>query len=213
MANRQTKKGVAMLLSALKGFKQPKVKAEQYITDPETAADALWSAYMQGDIEGKTIADLGSGTGILGIGALLLGAKRVFFVEKDEEAMNACGENYEAMKKNPFVRGEAVFILSDISGFSEKADTAIQNPPFGTRDKHADREFLAKAFETAPAVYSFHKSSTESFVRTFSDGNGFRVTHKVDFAFPLKKTQDYHTRRIHRIEVSLFRMEKQKSSK
>jgi putative methylase len=208
MALKQTKKGVAMLLSALEGFRAPRAKEEQYITDPETAAEALWQAFMQGDIDGKTIADLGSGTGILGLGAMLLGARRVFFVEKDKEAMHACGVNFEKMKESPFIKGEADFFLADISGIDLKADVVVENPPFGTKTRHADREFLEKAFETAPVVYSFHKTSTEKFVRAFSDDKGFKVTHKLDFDFPLKKTYKHQKKRIHRIKVSLFRMEK-----
>ena len=206
MTIKPTKKGLARLLSLLKGFEAPKVRAEQYITDSETAAEALWQAHMQGDIDGKTIADLGSGTGILGLGALLLGAKKVFLVEKDEAAMKACMQNFELIHgENPF-RGEADFILSDIKEFSQKVDVVVENPPFGTKEKHADREFLEKAFEIAPAVYSFHKTSTEKFVNAFSDDKGFKVTHKIDFSFPLKKTQEYHKRRIHRISVSVFRI-------
>ena len=72
-----TKTQLAVELSRLKTFQKPKMYLEQYPTDSEIAADMLWSADMQGDIEGKVIADLGAGTGILGIGALILGAKGI----------------------------------------------------------------------------------------------------------------------------------------
>src|SRR3989344_9379113 len=87
MNKKITKSGLAIELSKLKVFESPKVRQEQYPTDSEIAASVLWNAYILGDLEGKVIADLGCGTGILGIGALLLGAKEVLFVDSDEKAL------------------------------------------------------------------------------------------------------------------------------
>src|SRR3989338_7891909 len=81
-----SKKELAVLLSKLEGFKGPKVRAEQYTTDAEVAAEVLWAAYMKGDIA-KVSVDLGSGPGMLGIGLLMLGAQKVYFVDFDQKAM------------------------------------------------------------------------------------------------------------------------------
>ena len=65
-------------------FREPAL--EQYGTDGETAARWLYSINSEepfGDTDG--IIDLGAGNGILGIGALLLGAPNAIFVEIDEE--------------------------------------------------------------------------------------------------------------------------------
>src|SRR3989338_11601347 len=94
-----TKSRLAIILSKLRQFENPKFLDEQYTTDSEIAAMVLWNAYMSGNIKGKTIAYLGAGTGILGIGALLLGAKKVFFVEKDENAVKILKENLEGTKE------------------------------------------------------------------------------------------------------------------
>ena len=199
-----TKKGMAILLSMLKGFAKPKVRAEQYMTDSEVAAEALWHAYMAGHIEEKVVADLGSGTGILGLGALLLGAKSVFFVEKDKGAMQLCLENYERLKSDPGVKGEPVFLRADINDFDETVDVVVENPPFGTKQKHADIMFLEKAFKLAPIVYSFHKTATLGFIASSSEKHGFGIMDRLDFSFPLKQTAAHHRRRIHRIRVSFF---------
>ena len=82
-----SKKELCILLSKLKVFVDPSIRLEQYPTDSDIAGDVLWFANMHGDIEGKTIADLGSGTGILGLGALLMGAKKAFLVDIDNKAM------------------------------------------------------------------------------------------------------------------------------
>lgn len=47
-----------------------------------------------------------------------------------------------------------------------RADVVIMNPPFGTRRKGADMEFLSAAFRLASeSVYSLHKSSTRAHIK------------------------------------------------
>ena len=75
-----SKSALAIELSQLNVFPTPNIKLEQYPTDSEIAADILWTAFMRNDIKNKIIADFGCGTGLLGIGAILLGAKKVFFI-------------------------------------------------------------------------------------------------------------------------------------
>ena len=82
-----SKKALAVLLSRLEGFIGPKVRVEQYATDPEIAAEVLWQAFMKGDI-GKVSVDLGCGTGILGIGLLALGSKKVYFIDSDQKVID-----------------------------------------------------------------------------------------------------------------------------
>jgi putative methylase len=203
-----SKARLAMELSRLQVFEDPSHEAEQYPTDSEVAAETLWNAYYQGDIEGKTIADLGCGTGILGIGALLLDARRIFFVDNDEKALAIARENLAAKKEMMKEDAEATFLHQDVQAFGERADVVIQNPPFGTRQKHADREFLLKAFTVAPIIYTFHKSTSDGFIKRIAEDNGFKVTHRWEFDFPLKATQLFHKRRIQRIKVACWRLEK-----
>lgn len=210
MAEIASKSSLAVTLSRLKGFEKPKVREEQYITEPEIAAETLWLMHMRGELNDKTVTDLGSGTGILGLGALLLGAKKVFLVEKDEEAMEIAKQNHINLVSQDFELGEAVFVLSDINEFNEKVDIVVENPPFGTKEAHADKVFLEKAFSLADTVYSFHKTSTSKFVSAVSEDNEFNVTEKINFSFPLKAVHDFHRRQIHRIEVTLFRLERKK---
>ena len=66
-----------MLLEEFETFKNPDPALEQYMTPPVVAARLLFHAYMKGDIEGRSVLDLGCGTGILACGAALLGAKEV----------------------------------------------------------------------------------------------------------------------------------------
>ncbi len=204
-----TKSRLAIRLSQLDTFDNAKEGLEQYPTDSEIAASVLWEAYMHGDIKGKLIADLGAGTGILGIGALLLGAKKVYFVEKDAKAVKLLKQNIEKPSYKVSA-GSYEIINDDISDFHKKTDVVLENPPFGTRQKHSDAAFLKKAFETAGIIYTLHKSSTGKYITELAKKNDFAATNIYKFDFPLKRTMRHHTRRIHRIRVSCFRLEKPK---
>ena len=76
------KKEIEIILSGLRTFDKQKLSLEQYQTESHIVADLLWHAFMQRDIEGKVVADFGCGNGVFGIGALLLAAEKVFFVDK-----------------------------------------------------------------------------------------------------------------------------------
>ena len=202
-----SKGALAVALSKLQAFTEPKVSVEQYPTDSEVAAEVLWQLRMKGDL-GKVSVDLGCGTGVLGIGLVLLGKVRVYMVDSDKWALETARQNLKKVQSEYKVPGEAVFVHQDIRDFKEKADLVVENPPFGVKNRHADKEFLKKAFELGNVVYSFHKTESRNFIDKFSTENGFRVTNIWDFQFPLKATMHFHSRRIKRIPVSCFRLEK-----
>lgn len=129
-------------------------------------------------------------------------------IDSDEGALKIARENYKKVKSEFNVQGEAIFMHDDIKNFSEPVDLVVQNPPFGVKVKHADKIFLKKAFEVAKTVYSFHKTESKGFIDKFSTKNGFKITDIFDFDFPLKATYGFHTKRIKRIKVSCFRLEK-----
>ena len=202
-----SKSRLAIILSGLEGFDTPKVRREQYLMDSEIGASVLWNAHILGDIEGRVIADLGCGTGLLGIGVLLLGAKRVFFVDSDKKVLQIAKNNISKVKSEGYNMGKTEFVCQDISKLKMSADVVIQNPPFGTKVRHSDVIFLEKALETAAVVYSFHKSETNMFLQRFSARKNAKITHVWNFRFPLKATLVFHRRQIHRINVSCFRFE------
>ncbi|MBI2646848.1 methyltransferase [Candidatus Woesearchaeota archaeon] len=205
---RLSKSRVAILLSSLKGFEEPKVVKEQYAIDSEICASMLWNAYLLEDIEGKVIVDLGCGTGLLGIGALLLGAKHVIFVDMDKNALEIAKYNTSKVKSERYKLGRVEFICKDIEEIRLKADIVIQNPPFGTKVRHSDIHFLEKALQIAPLVYSFHKSETKDFLRQFFAKKNTKITHEWNFKLPLKCTFAFHRRQIHRINIICLRLER-----
>ncbi len=82
-----------MTLQRIRGYQHPTASLEQYQTPAPLAARLLYHALMKGDIEGKRVCDLGCGTGVLAIGAVLLGAEQVRGVDVDPEAVATANAN------------------------------------------------------------------------------------------------------------------------
>lgn len=202
-----SKRDLSQILSSLKAWESQKVREEQYPTPVEIAADWLWNAVQRGDIRNRMILDAGCGNGILGIGALILGAKKVFFVDIDADSIKICQENYEKVRVEWAV-GRAEFLHTGIELFDQPVDVVLQNPPFGTKEEHADKKFLEKAFSLAKTVYSMHKVSTKRFVEAVTKDNGFKITDLWEYAFPIKAAFAFHRKPVSNIDVGLWRMEK-----
>jgi len=145
-----------MLLSQIEPHPSPKPSFEQYTIPVEVAATMLYvAAYTHDDIVGKTVLDLGCGTGRLALGAAFLGAKQVIGVDIDKDAVKLAFEN--SVKVN--LKEKVQWVTGDIDTIHGTFDTVLQNPPFGIQKPKADRKFLEKALETGRVIYSLHKSS------------------------------------------------------
>ncbi len=199
-----SKKQLAVTLSKLQVFEKPSFRLEQYPTDSEIAAEIIWVAYQNKDIESKTIADLGCGTGILGIGSMFFTPKKVYFVDLDEKQLKKLETNLKLFE----LEAEYELIWKDVKDFNTKVDVVIENPPFGVKNEHADKVFLEKAFSISNIIYSFHKIESKNFIEKISKENNFKITHFFKFDFPLKQTMSFHTKRIQRIEVGCWRLER-----
>ncbi|MDD9953104.1 MAG: METTL5 family protein [Candidatus Woesearchaeota archaeon] len=205
----QSKKELAVFLSKLKPFEEPNPKLEQYPTDAEVAASVLWDAYMAGNIEGKHVADFGCGTGILGIGALALGARHVAFLELDSRVFPVLMENLAFLEhKTDTTYSNYDIVEGNVASYTEEADTILQNPPFGTRNEHADTQFLEQALRLAPLVYSFHKTTTKEHISRIAKQHNAKITNQADFDFPLKQTMAHHKKTIERVAISCFTIER-----
>jgi putative methylase len=129
----------------------PQVQLEQYTISEAVAANMLYIAYTNGNVEGKKVLDLACGTGRLALGAAYLGAESVVGVDVDRSAIRTARENLAKTG----VAG-LQWVLGDIAAVTGHFDTVLENPPFGVQTREADRAFLVKALEVADAVYSLH---------------------------------------------------------
>ena len=214
-------------LQGVEDFQNPKNEMEQYMTSPQQAAATLLAIESQyRDVIGKSVADLGCGTGMLGIGAAILGADYVLGVEKDEDAIEMCQQNLDDIEipHVDLICLDVVLLnnmLKSIEhanpkldsiigcGLYKKFDTVIMNPPFGTKDEshNIDMLFLETAVLLSNcAVYSFHKSSTRKYI-VEKKAKELNVKAEVleSFKFKLPKTYKFHKKKVDCVEVDFIR--------
>ncbi|MBR9701217.1 methyltransferase [Candidatus Woesearchaeota archaeon] len=201
------KKDLTKLLSKLKTFIEPDSSLEQYPTDPTTAANILWEAFMNDEIEHHLIADFGAGTGILGIGALAMGAEQVIFIEIDPRVFPILMENlYILEKETKQTFSNYKIIEGNVEAYDQPVEVVLQNPPFGTRKNHIDTTFLKKAIMLAPTVYTLHKTSTIDHVKDKATEYGGTVAEEKTLEMPLKNTMPQHIKDVEKIEVTLLKI-------
>jgi len=191
-----------MALERLEGYAAPEPRLEQYRTPAPLAARLLFHAWSRGDIAGKRVIDLGCGTGVLSVGAALLGAGEVTGVDVDPVALQVAKRNAEAHDV------EVRLVPGDVAdpALVERlpdGDTVVMNPPFGAQKAHADRPFIDAALRLAPVTYGIFNAGSRSFLTAYIQGRS-RVDEVVSGAIPIKKTFSFHTRDVREIPVEIM---------
>jgi len=196
------------VLALVEPYPSPKAHLEQYTIPVETAAEMLFvAAYINPDIIGKTVADLGCGTGRLAIGAALLGARETVGVDIDKVAVEVAKKNAEKTG----VGEKTSWIAADIDALRGTFDTVLQNPPFGVQRRRADRKFLLKSLELAHRVYSLQKGgeSNRAFIKRFIEGQRGKVTGIFPMKLVIPRMFGFHTKTKYKVDVDLYRMERE----
>ncbi|WP_368279798.1 METTL5 family protein [Halomarina oriensis] len=193
-------------LQELDGFADPQVAFEQYPTPADIAAHVVHLAAVQGDLS-RPVVDLGSGTGLLALGAALAGAPAVVGVELDADALTTARENTRRLDTPTapaWVRGDATRLPLRLDGV-----TVFSNPPFGAQrgNEHADRAFLRTAAAVADVSYTIHNAGSRAFVDSFAADHAGEVTHAFAAAFDVDRQFDFHTDDRRTIETEVFRIE------
>lgn len=205
-------------LEGLKTFTKPDVKLEQYQTPTRLAAEVLHYIDITDGIAGKTVLDLGCGSGIFTFGCIRLSASRVIGVDIHESAISIAVENMKDLGVDDssisFVQRNVFDI--DASEFPH-SDIVIMNPPFGTRSQpNADEKFVCKALEMADIVYSIHKSSTrchwEQLAMRLKEKWGWNVQVRaclMDQEFTIPRMYKFHKKSEQNILVDLIQFKHQ----
>ena len=187
-----------MLLQKVPPFIEPSAELEQYSTPAPIAADMLYTALAHGAISGKTVLDLGCGSGILSIGAWLLGAERVIGVDVSEKALEQARDNCSVMG------AEVELHLMDVGESVFQADTVIMNPPFGCQNRKADRAFLDKAVASAENVYSLHMSNTLPFLRRHVASLGRELWFHKEYKYDIPHLFSFHSRSKRTVDIVMI---------
>ena len=215
-----------LFLSQIEPQPSPKADLEQYTVSEAVAASMLYlAAYTNDDIVGKTVIDLGCGTGKLALAASYLGAQYVVGVDIDKTAIKTASKNSEKAGSKVNVQ----WVLGDIGTVSGIFDTVLQNPPFGVQKRAADRKFLEKALEVGNVVYSLHNHpctdkqliqrlklnpgnllqiSPSPFIERFVESRRGVVKAVYAMLMTIPRMFDFHTKTKHDFVVDLYLIKK-----
>jgi len=204
-----TKRALAQQLGVVAGFDDPRAPLEQYRTPPELAAHLIHLADLRGDIEDRTIVDLGCGTGMLALGAALRGPDRAVGLDLDRAPLQTARENERKVASTTsvsWIQGDGG--QTPLATVPDET-TVVMNPPFGAQsgNEHADRAFLATTAEIAGVSYSIHNDGSQEFVGSFAEDNGGTVTDSYQTEFEIPHQFDFHEDDARSITAEVYRIE------
>jgi len=180
-------------------FTRPKARLEQVVTPSEAASTLLAAAERIDGLSGRSVLDLGCGTGRLAIGAALLGAHPVRGLDVDPSAIAVAEGAARAA-------GVAVeFAVGDAGSATGSEEIVVMNPPFGAQRRHADRPFWERAMAIARrSVYAFALSESRTFIAARAVERGVAILEVGPVPWALPRTFPHHARRSVPLEVDLW---------
>ena len=202
-----SKRSLATKLGVIAGFEDPRAALEQYPTPPELAAHVVHLADLHDDIDGRTVVDLGAGTGMFTLAAALRGPARVIGLEIDRDALSIARQNERRVAASApvhWLHGDATRAPLSVPD----PVTVVMNPPFGAQrdNRHADRGFLRTASELAAVSYSVHNEGSREFVESFAADHGGEVTHAFAADFRIRKQFDHHAESAREVDTEVYRI-------
>lgn len=181
---------------------KPVPHLEQYMTPAGIAADILFTAYQWGDIENKTVVDLGCGTGIFSTGAVYMGAKQVHGFDIDKHLIDIA-KKHAKLNSLPIK-----YTAKDISLVDTPCDTVLMNPPFGAQksNQNADRKFIEKGFGLSQIIYSLHLTKTVPFLEKMIRALQGEISYRTEYEFPINWMFEFHKKEVITYDVTLLRI-------
>jgi predicted RNA methylase len=196
---------LAMMLSGLEQLQSQSVELEQYTTDGDLAARWLADIAAFGDLsEDCTVVDLGAGNGVLGLGALAMGAGRAALVEADQAACDVAKSNAESIGFADSVEVIQATLGSDPVDLGS-ADVVISNPPWGRQTHRADRPFLEAMIDAAAPAHLLH-SAEATHIQPLFENAGWSTERYGDADFALPAAYSHHSRQRGRTRAAFWRL-------
>lgn len=187
---------------AVPDFVSPDAALEQYRTPAAVAADLLWEAHSEDAVRGKSVVDLGCGTGVFAVGASVLGAKPVVGIDIDAEALKVA-----ANQGVDTIQADASEASVELVGHA--VDTVFMNPPFGAQNRHADRPFYeaaARLLDGAGSCWFLALATTEAFLGKQANALGASLDRIMEWPYPIEARFAFHRDEVKTFRVAGYRM-------
>jgi len=186
-------------LEKVPAFARPLARLEQVVTPAEAAVTLLAAAERIDGLSGRSVLDLGCGTGRLAIGAALLGARPVRGLDVDPSAVTIAEQ---AARE---ARVSVAFRVGDAGTATGSEEIVVMNPPFGAQRRHADRPFWERAMRIARrSVYAFALSESRTFIAGRAVESGVAILEVGPVPWALPRTFPHHARRSVPLDVDLW---------
>ncbi len=184
-----------MLLQRLKVPDRYKNNFEQYLTDPHTASMVIFTAFLNGDISNRVVADLGCGNGILSYASAIMGASHVYSIDSDPDMTLLTTDNCRSLNVS--------VMTGDVEAFENRVDTVVMNPPFGSVRKHSDLAFINKACDISKKIYSIHNQKSHAFVVELYSSKG-SIISETSLKLVVPRIYKHHEHDIAEIDAFLL---------
>ena len=193
---------------------------------------ARWLDGLRKEVSNRTVFDLCAGNGILGLGALAIGASSVVLVDIDHERSRCSVRNagrlnakviqisssWEELGLRPEIQnleeGAVVVATCHIdqpAEWTSDSSVVIMNPPFGTSIRGSDRIPIEAACAMKPRLIEIMHSRQANHVESLILSNGYSTERRFNAKFELPRQADYHNSERSQTDVSVWRCMPQKS--
>jgi putative methylase len=199
-----SKRALERRLADVRGFERPRAALEQYPTPAGIAAQLVHLADLQGDLSG-VVVDLGTGTGMLALGAAFRAPERVIGLDRDPAALETARANER--RTNPPVGVDWLLGDGGRPPLCPRDATVLMNPPFGAQrgNEGADRRFLDAARGFADVIYSIHNAGSRGFVESFVADHGGEITHAYELELDVDRQFAFHEEERRTITAECYR--------
>ena len=174
-----------MRLSSLEPHPMERSDLEQYATEGNLAAEWLAAMAAFGDLDGRAVVDVGAGNGILGLGALMVGAASVRLIEADPSVAEVAERNAAEVGAEIDVKVHTVQAAVDLG--SVGGAVLISNPPWGVQTTGADRPILEAMFTSEAEVIHLMHHADAGHVEALAASHGWHAEDvlRAPFRLPL----------------------------
>lgn len=205
------KRHLEMALSEMTDMTEPDVRLEQYRTPPALVSDILWEALRRGDVEERSILELGCGGAPFALGALMLGSSSAMGLDIDPRCLEIARNNHALLVDKDYLKKTSNLDLLE-GDVCDPAlglpvfDTVFMNPPFGAQNRHADRGFIRRACECGSVIYSIHNGTTREFVLAEYERMGASDIEAMEASMELPHRFHFHRSGKGTVDVLLVRV-------